>query len=75
MQFQSDISEAGIKIPDAEELSVIGASYLAGISAGVYDENEIYQSISYQRFTPGMEAKMREEKKDGWKTAVEMLLK
>lgn len=75
MQFQSDISEAGIKIPDAEELSVIGASYLAGISAGVYDENEIYQSISYQRFTPGMEAKIREEKKDGWKTAVEMLLK
>ena len=36
MQFQSDISQTEIKIPDAEELSVIGAGYLAGGKAVPY---------------------------------------
>ncbi len=37
MQFQSDITNKRVNIPDAEELSGIGAAYMAGISAGVYD--------------------------------------
>ena len=40
MQFQSDISQTEVKIPDAEELSVIGAGYLAGESAGYYDPDD-----------------------------------
>ena len=74
MQFQSDISDVRIKIPDAEELSVIGASYLAGISAGVYDPEEIYKAISYHYYDVKMDPELREGKTAGWRSAVQMLI-
>ncbi len=74
MQFQSDISEVRIKIPDAEELSVIGASYLAGISAGIYDPDTIYRAISYDYYDVKMERAVRNKKIQGWESAVQMLL-
>lgn len=73
MQFQSDITNAKVKIPDAEELSVIGASYLAGISAGLYDENEVYKAISYEYYENGMEPQLRREKLAGWEQAISLL--
>ena len=45
MQFQSDISGKTLKIPQAEELSGIGAAYMAGISAGLYSEEELFLSL------------------------------
>ena len=74
MQFQSDISEVRIKIPDAEELSVIGASYLAGISAGIYDPDTIYRAISYDYYDVKMERAVRNKKIQGRESAVQMLL-
>ena len=74
MQFQSDISGVTIKIPDAEELSVIGASYLAGISAGVYDPETIYKAISYSYYGVKMDPEIRKKKISGWESAVQMLL-
>ena len=75
MQFQSDISQTEIKIPDAEELSVIGAGYLAGESAGYYDPDDIYKAITYNFFETKMHDDERSEKVQGWNNAVEMLLK
>ena len=57
MQFQSDISQTEIKIPDAEELSVIGAGYLAGESAGYYEPDDIYKAITYNFFETEKEMK------------------
>lgn len=74
MQFQSDITDINIKIPDAEELSVIGAAYLAGISAGLYDETGIYDAISYNSYQPQMDGDIRERKLTGWGKAIKMLL-
>ncbi|MPN53429.1 Glycerol kinase [bioreactor metagenome] len=74
MQFQSDITEIDIKIPDAEELSVIGAAYLAGISSGLYDESRIYEAISYHIYRPRMNGNIRAEKVSGWNQAINMLL-
>jgi len=74
MQFQSDITNANIKVPDAEELSVIGVAYLAGISAGLYDEAGIYNAISYSGYQPRMDSGIRNEKLTGWNKAIKMLL-
>ena len=43
MQFQSDISGKKLRIPAEEELSGIGAAYMAGIAAGLYQE----EAVSY----------------------------
>ena len=74
MQFQSDISGMNIRIPDAEELSVIGAAYLAGISAGLYDSDNIYRAVSYSLYEPHMDGDVRKEKIAGWNKAIEMVI-
>lgn len=74
MQFQSDIADASIKIPDAEELSVLGAIFVAGISAGLWKQEEMYSSISYEHYSPKMEEARREAKIEGWKEAIGKLL-
>ncbi|MBO7710947.1 MAG: glycerol kinase GlpK [Lachnospiraceae bacterium] len=73
MQFQSDISGAGIRIPDAEELSVLGTVYAAGLAAGLYDER-VFDALSYREYTPSMSAEERKRRLDGWKEAVCLLL-
>ena len=70
MQFQSDISGKTLKIPQAEELSGIGAAYMAGISAGLYSEEEIFSGRERSIFTPSMDVNVRREKLNGWKKAV-----
>ena len=73
MQFQSDIAGAKIRIPDAEELSVLGAVYTAGIANGLYDES-VFDALSYTMYSPKMEQDVRDKKTEGWKQAVEKLL-
>ncbi len=72
MQFQSSITNADIKIPNTEEMSVLGVVYMAGISRGLYPE-EIFQTLQYDRYLPDMEESMRREKTEGWINAVEKL--
>ncbi len=73
MQFQSDITNARIRIPNVEELSVLGTVYNAGIAAGFYNE-EVFDALSYQEYSPKMDALTRERKIAGWKEAVSKLL-
>lgn len=70
MQFQSDISGKLLKIPQAEELSGIGAAYMAGISAGLYSEDELFSNWEGSIFTPSMDVSVRRQKLDGWEKAV-----
>jgi glycerol kinase len=74
MQFQSDITDAGILIPDLQELSGMGAAYAAGISAGLYDPDRIYEHISRTSYEPKMEKSLRDKKRAGWKAAVRQVL-
>ena len=73
MQFQSDIADVSIRIPDAEELSVLGAVYTAGISAGLYG-SDVFDALRYQQYAPVMEKECAQAKREGWKKAVSMLL-
>ena len=74
MQFQSDMVQLPVQVPSAEELSGIGVAYAAGISAGIYDLNTIFEGIERKKFVPKMEAKVREDKYNGWKEAVSKIL-
>ena len=73
MQFQSDIAGVAVQVPDAEELSGIGAAYMAGISLGIFD-NGVFEHVKYQSYSPKMDIENRERKYKGWKSAVEKVL-
>lgn len=70
MQFQSDIADAAIQVPDLQELSGMGAAYMAGIAIKIYDETSIYQHIQRREFVPHISCQQRDELYVGWKEAI-----
>lgn len=74
MQFQSDILEAAVLIPEAEELSGIGAAYMAGLTMKVWDEM-VFRRMKRSQYQPKMEEDVRQRKLAGWKKAVQSVLK
>jgi len=70
MQFQSDILDKRVRIPQAAELSGIGAAYAAGISMGIYRKEHLFEAAAKEEYLPGMSAEERERKYNGWKNAV-----
>lgn len=73
MQFQSDILASSLLVSEAEELSGIGAGYMAGIGAGIYSR-QIFKQIKRRTFTPAMNEQERSQKYEGWINAVNMVL-
>lgn len=73
MQFQSDILRADVRVPAREELSGIGAAYMAGLALGVWDETVFGRGES-TLYTPAMDEKKRDEKYAGWQKAVHSVL-
>ncbi|GHU82166.1 glycerol kinase 1 [Spirochaetia bacterium] len=69
MQFQSDILNIPLSIPEYEELSAIGAGYMAGITIGLYSP-EILNEVCRKRYDPQMDAAAREKRYQGWREAV-----
>ncbi len=70
MRFQSDLLGVEVACPDAEELSGIGAAYMAGLSAGVYRDS-VFGNLCYQPYLPRMDEALRRLKEAGWREAVE----
>ncbi len=69
MQFQSDLLDAQVCIPSSEELSGIGAAFMAGICVGVYTE-AVLSAMGHTVFMPAMNAAVRQKKYAGWQDAV-----
>lgn len=74
MQFQSDMARVTVSVPGTQELSGMGAAYMAGISAGVYDEEKIFSEAGRRSYAPQMDIKERNSKYEGWKQAVQQVL-
>lgn len=72
MQFQADILGCRVLRNTSAEASPLGASYLAGLAGGIWQNlDEIEQlSRSRQEFEPKMGEVERSELYSGWKTAV-----
>lgn len=73
MQFQSDILDIRVLVPDAEELSGIGAAYAAGLALGFFDRS-IFGKMKRSMFEPAMDQDARRQKQDGWRAAVGTVL-
>jgi len=74
MQFQSDLLGTDLLVPRYEELSAIGAAYMAGIACGLYRE-DILTGGDRERYKPDMPEEIRDRKYKGWQQAIAMLQK
>ncbi|WP_027406433.1 glycerol kinase GlpK [Anaerovibrio sp. RM50] len=70
MQFQADILDRPVEVPDSEELSAMGAAYAAGISVGIYDNKKVFDEISRISYVSGMSQDRRNQLKSGWESAI-----
>jgi glycerol kinase len=70
MQFQADIADVKILVPEVEELSDTGAAYAAGIALGIYDKTSIFEHLITTQYHPVMSPDRREKLINGWYDAV-----
>ena len=73
MQFLADMTGAAVERPTVTETTALGAAYLAGLQAGLFDsvEDIAGQWVLGRRFEPAMAEKERARLYDGWRRAVE----
>lgn len=74
MQLQSDLIGQEVIVPSAEELSAMGAAFMAGISAGIHSEDTVFSQITYRHFSPEMDGSKKKMLRIRWKKAVESVL-
>lgn len=75
MQFLSDMARTTVSVAKQEELSAIGAAYLAGISVGLYKKEELFSSREYTDYTYKLDISEWQQKLDRWYDAIHVLLK
>ena len=73
MQFQSDIANVAVQIPELQELSGMGAAYAAGMAAGLYGP-DVYRHIRRQKYAPSVDAVKRNTLYQGWQNAIRQTL-
>ena len=74
MQFQADMARASVEVPNLQELSGMGVAYAAGISAGIYDPDRVYEHVKRTVYSPNMAPERRDELYRGWQAAVRQVL-
>lgn len=72
MQFQADLLGIPVVRPACVETTALGAAYLAGLSAGVYQSTEELSSLwkAERRFVPTMDKHRADELMARWERAV-----
>ena len=75
MQFQSDILQKKVEVSACQEASAYGAALLAGKKAGIYDDRVLSDLRARQVYEPGMPESRRREKWQGWRNAMEKVLR
>lgn len=74
MQFQSDMAQVEVSVPEIQELSGFGAACAAGFSCGFYDPAVVHSQMHRHSYTPRMEKTERDERYAGWQRAVRQAL-
>jgi len=72
MQFQADILDREVVLPQVKETTALGAAFAAGLAVGFFkDLDELRATWSVERrWTPQMDVARREELYRKWKRAV-----
>ncbi|MEL6916905.1 MAG: glycerol kinase GlpK, partial [Bacteroidota bacterium] len=72
MQFQADILDTEVHRPEVIESTAMGAAFLAGITVGLWTQEDISKNRPIERvFTPTFEVVKREKLYATWQKAVE----
>lgn len=73
MQIQADMTGVNVNRPVNKEATALGAAYLAGLAAGVWESTEEIESNRQvdKIFIPSMETEKRNKLYTNWKRAVE----
>ena len=74
MQFQTDLLGCPVDVPDAAELSAIGAAYAAGLAVGLYDKDALFKDMKGISYEPAMAGDRRRELIGGWQKAISQTL-
>jgi glycerol kinase len=76
MQFQADILGRPVVRRNSEDLSAIGAAWLAGLAVGLWCSLEELEALpgSQRQFVPRMPESERERRHSGWLDAVHRAL-
>lgn len=74
MQFQSDLLKVPLAVPKTEELSGIGAGYLAGRTIGLYHD-KVFETLERTFYHSKMTDEERNRRYEGWQEAIRILLK
>lgn len=75
-QFLTDVLDVPVARPQVMETTALGAAYLAGLKAGIYqsvDELKAMNQIE-KHFAPEMDETTRQQLLDGWQHAVQSTL-
>lgn len=75
MQLQSDMSNTAVAISNTEELSALGAAYLAGIGMNKYNKDKLFVKENRKYYNPQMSVYDREEKLENWRQAIGLTMK
>lgn len=71
-QFLADMTGRPIEVPKVHETTALGAAYLAGLQAGLYNDlGDLSQNWTLdRRYEPALSAPRREELYKGWQLAI-----
>jgi len=72
-QFQADVMNVPVQRPRVIETTALGAAGLAGLGAGVWRSLDAFaaRAAVERTFVPVMDPRLREERYDSWRRAVE----
>src|SRR5690242_8846455 len=72
MQFQADVLNVPVVLPEISETTALGAAYLAGVGANLWTVDQVSRNWrERRRFEPRLSADARETLLHGWHRALE----
>jgi glycerol kinase len=76
MQFQADMLGAPVIASGIEELSAMGATMMAGLSAGIFTDLQAIESLPFEftEYRPAIQPGKRRSLLEGWEAAVRQAL-
>ena len=73
MQFQSDILQRNVAVPEMKMLSAMGTAYMAGINIGLYSEDILTDTKNMTIYSPKINEHTCNRKYNGWKNNINRL--
>jgi len=72
MQFQADMLQAELLVPENRESTSLGAAYMAGLASGIWNSAGELKAMrrSARHYQPGMDNATRNRNREGWNKAL-----